>query len=159
MASGALLRAGAALRLPQHDSSLQGADQALWERIRAVIDAAGARPPTIAEIAMEVKVPARIAKALLVRVAQQQQAWRISEERFARAATVHVWAAHAIALGGAGAKNRFTAAQFRDASGAGRNLSIEILEFFDRVKFTRRLGDARLLQCAASQIFGEATRD
>ena len=59
------------------------------------------------------------------------------------------------ALAGAERKERFTAAQFRDASGAGRNLSIEILEFFDRVKFTRRLGDARLLQCAPRDIFGD----
>ena len=39
----------------------------------------------------------------------------------------------------------FTAASFKDRSGVGRNLTIEILEYLDRVGFTRRVGDARVV--------------
>ena len=154
VATGHLARNGAALRLPSHSSGLQGADQALWERIRTALAAADARPPTVAELSAALKEPPRRVKELLVRVAKQQQAWRISEERFALPATVHAWAAHAVALAGPANAQRFSAADFRDRSGVGRNLSIEILEFFDRVKFTRRIGDARLLQCAPREVFG-----
>ena len=149
-----LVRSGAALRLPSHSNGLQGADQALWERIRTALSAAAARPPTVAELAVAIDEPPRRVKELLVRVAKQPQAWRISEERFALSATVRAWAAHAVALAGPARERRFSAADFRDRSGIGRNLSIEILEFFDRVKFTRRIGDARLLQCAPHEVFG-----
>ena len=37
----------------------------------------------------------------------------------------------------------FTVRQFRDASGMGRNVVIEVLEHFDRKGFTRRAGDTR----------------
>jgi selenocysteine-specific elongation factor len=45
----------------------------------------------------------------------------------------------------AGAGGTITAAGFRDRSGIGRNLSIEVLEYFDRIKFTRRVGDAHVI--------------
>ena len=40
-----------------------------------------------------------------------------------------------------GALHGVSAAQYRDATGLGRKRSIQILEFFDRAGYTRRLGD------------------
>jgi selenocysteine-specific elongation factor len=40
-------------------------------------------------------------------------------------------------------KQQFTVQQYRDQTGIGRNLSIEILEYFDRQGITRRIGDVR----------------
>ena len=37
----------------------------------------------------------------------------------------------------------FTVRQFRDATGVGRNVVIEVLEHFDGKTFTRRVGDTR----------------
>ena len=155
VASAALVRSGAALRLPGHGTGLRGADQTLWERINKILVAEGDRPPTVAELALPLKLQARPVKDLLVRAAQLQMAWRVSEERFALPATVQRWAAHAAALAGPARTQRFKATDFRDRSGAGRNLSIEILEFFDRVKYTRRLGDERLLQRPPHEVFGD----
>jgi hypothetical protein len=39
----------------------------------------------------------------------------------------------------------FTAATFKDRSGIGRNLAIQVLEYLDRIGVTRRQGDARTL--------------
>jgi selenocysteine-specific elongation factor len=39
----------------------------------------------------------------------------------------------------------FTAAAFKDRSGVGRNLTIEILEYLDRIGVTRRVGDTRVM--------------
>ncbi|HET9643784.1 MAG TPA: SelB C-terminal domain-containing protein [Burkholderiaceae bacterium] len=39
----------------------------------------------------------------------------------------------------------FDAASFRDRSGAGRNLSIQLLEYFDRIGFTRFNGELRVM--------------
>ena len=43
---------------------------------------------------------------------------------------------------------------FRDASEIGRNLAIEVLEFFDKVKFTRRINDGHEILRAATDAFG-----
>ena len=48
----------------------------------------------------------------------------------------------------------FTAAAFKDRSGIGRNLTIELLEFFDRAGVTRRVGDTRVLQPGGDRLFG-----
>jgi selenocysteine-specific elongation factor len=39
-----------------------------------------------------------------------------------------------------------TAASFRDATGLGRKRAIQILEFFDRIGYLHRVGDAHLLR-------------
>ena len=39
----------------------------------------------------------------------------------------------------------FTAAAFKDHSGVGRNLTIRILEYLDKMGATRRMGDARVV--------------
>ena len=49
----------------------------------------------------------------------------------------------------------FSVIQFRDASGIGRNLCIEILEYFDRVGFTRREGNSRFIRTEKENIFGK----
>ena len=41
-------------------------------------------------------------------------------------------------------------AQYRDAIGIGRKRTIQILEFFDRVGYTRRTRDARVLRVDSS---------
>ncbi|MOA24139.1 Selenocysteine-specific elongation factor [compost metagenome] len=44
------------------------------------------------------------------------------------------------------ARGEVEARAFRDATGLGRKRAIQILEFFDRVGYTRRLRDAHLLR-------------
>ena len=53
-------------------------------------------------------------------------------------------------------QNGFTVIQFRDQSGIGRNLCIEILEYFDRVGFTKRAGNARFLRTEKENIFAKS---
>ena len=52
------------------------------------------------------------------------------------------------------AEGCLTAAAFRDRSGIGRNLAIQLLEFFDRARFTLREGDRRRILLPAASIFG-----
>jgi selenocysteine-specific elongation factor len=47
----------------------------------------------------------------------------------------------------------FTAATFKDRSGVGRNLTIRILEYLDKMGATRRTGDARTV-LRGGEVFG-----
>jgi selenocysteine-specific elongation factor len=44
------------------------------------------------------------------------------------------------------ARGEVEASAFRDATGLGRKRAIQILEFFDRTGYTRRVRDAHLLR-------------
>ena len=48
------------------------------------------------------------------------------------------------------------AASFRDASGLGRKRAIQVLEYFDRVGYTRRVGNGHLLRPNAQWSFTPA---
>jgi hypothetical protein len=63
-------------------------------------------------------------------------------------------AAIARALAEASPEGAFTASLFKDRSGVGRNLSIEILEYLDRMGLTRRVGDARVVLREAGEVLG-----
>jgi selenocysteine-specific elongation factor len=48
---------------------------------------------------------------------------------------------------------QFTASEFKDRSGIGRNLTIELLEFFDRAGLTRRTGQVRKVIATPEHVF------
>jgi selenocysteine-specific elongation factor len=48
----------------------------------------------------------------------------------------------------------FTVKAYRDRAGIGRNAVIEILEYFDRVGYTRRLDQVRRIRKPAREAFG-----
>ena len=47
------------------------------------------------------------------------------------------------------------AASFRDATGLGRKRAIQILEFFDRIGFLRRVGDIHWLRTGTTLFLNE----
>jgi len=64
--------------------------------------------------------------------------------------------ANAALVARSASKGLFTAAQYRDATGIGRNLTIKVLEFFDTLGITQRIGDTRKMhktscRCSARQ--------
>jgi hypothetical protein len=50
----------------------------------------------------------------------------------------------------------FSAAQYRDATGIGRTRVIKILEFFDTLGITQRIGDARKMHKNFVPLLGAA---
>lgn len=150
---GALARSGSQVRLPGHRSDFAPADAALWDRIVEVLESEEARPPTVVEVAARVGAAPKSVHALLDRAARRGLALRVSQTRFFLPRTVIRLAAIVEGLAKTGTPSRVTAAAFRDRSELGRNLSIEVLEFFDRVRFTRRVGDARIVLRPAEEAF------
>ncbi|MEC8357519.1 MAG: SelB C-terminal domain-containing protein, partial [Pseudomonadota bacterium] len=68
--------------------------------------------------------------------------------------TISELASFTQALANQDEEGAFTVIAFRDASGIGRNLCIEILEYFDAKGFTRREGNSRLIRTQKENIFG-----
>jgi len=144
---GRIVREGASLRLAAHRRQSNPADEALWRRLEPLLAAAKLRPPSLAELSAACVMEPKKLEAALSRLAQQGRVVRVSKTRFFLPGALHQL--QEMARAEARASGAITAAAFRDRSGIGRNLAIEVLEYFDRIRFTRRAGEAHVLVAAA----------
>ncbi|MHB1351928.1 MAG: SelB domain-containing protein, partial [Thiobacillus sp.] len=87
----------------------------------------------------------RAVRLLLQRLARQGKVFQVAHDHFFTREAVLALAAVARELA---ADDALEAAVFRDRIGSGRKLAIQILEFFDRVGFTRRVRDRHQLRHA-----------
>ena len=78
---------------------------------------------------------------------------RVADNRFFLPETLAQLAEIARELADGSPAGAFTAAAFKDRSGVGRNLTIQILEYLDKMGATRRQGDARIL-LRGGDVFG-----
>jgi selenocysteine-specific elongation factor len=152
--SGEIVRAGAVLQRRGYQGKLTDFDEKQWRRIRSIMDEAESRPPTISEISEELGTKQNQIGGLLARAAKVGLVTRVSANRYLTIETLRALAG--VAEKGARdlPSGRFTVAAYRDWSGMGRNLSIEILEFFDKLNFTRRVGNEREILKPAARVFG-----
>lgn len=141
--SGAWRPAGARLRL-------EAKDAALWARIEPLLD--NLRPPSLAEMAAELKQPARAVERTLNRAARIGYVCQVADNRYYLPAHLQRLGEIAEATAKADAGGLLQVRAYRDASGIGRNLVIEVLEHFDRLGFTHRAGDHRRILKPASEV-------
>ncbi|WP_313073227.1 SelB C-terminal domain-containing protein, partial [Melaminivora sp.] len=80
----------------------------------------------------------------LASLARRGEVFQVVKDLYYPAATLERLAALARTCGQA--PDGLQAAAFRDATGLGRKRAIQVLEFFNRVGFTRRVKDAHLLR-------------
>ena len=136
-------RDAAGLRLRSHSAQMSRADAALWDRVQKKLAESGTRPPSLAELAASLREDAKRLEAALARLERHGLLVRVAKNRFFLPASVEELRRIAEEL--ARKEGKILAAAYRDRSGIGRNVTIEVLEYFDRIKFTRRAGDAHVV--------------
>ena len=120
-----------------------------------LLEAGGIRPPRVREGAEELKMEPKRLEAFLKRCARQGRLMAVAPNRFFHPAAVRQLADVVEGLCAAAGEAGFTAATFKNETGIGRNVAIEVLEFFDASGLTRRQGNIRHLRRPATEIFGE----
>ena len=143
--AGRVVREGGMWRLPAHRPRLTTADEKLWERVRPLLASAELRPPRVLEIAAALSLESEAVARFLRRAERLGRVAKVADNRFFLPETLASLAAIACELADASPGDTFTAAVFKDRSGVGRNLTIQILEYLDRIGATRRQGDARTI--------------
>jgi selenocysteine-specific elongation factor len=144
--SGVLLSEGGALRLPEHQLSLDERDKRSWSRIGPLIsDDERFRPPRADEIGKELRLPAAEVRRVLKALARQRVVVEVGLDRFFKRETVDELAGIVVGVARAQKDGRFAVWQFRDQLGGGRKVAIEILEYFDGRGLTLRDGELRRL--------------
>jgi selenocysteine-specific elongation factor len=147
---------GSTARLPGHNATANAADDRLWQTVRPALESAGYNVPPLRELALQVRLKEPVVKDFLYRKAKSGEVMRVTADRFYPRSTLATLAAVAQATAQAQPTGQFTAAQYRDATGVGRSLAIEILEFLDSLGITQRVGDARKMRKDFAPILGAA---
>ena len=106
------------------------------------------------ELATRLRVNKPALVAFLKRAVGRRQLIRVADNRYFHPGALAALARIAAELAGEDPEGRFDAAGFRDRSGIGRNLTIQVLEHFDAAGLTRRLGDRRIVVGSPEDIFG-----
>jgi selenocysteine-specific elongation factor len=150
---------GNVIKRQGHVARYSAFDSALWIKALPWLEARGVLPFTVRDLARELRTTETALLSLLHRRRLNGDIWRITETRFMLHDQVAALAASAARLhrdlGGKG----FTAAQYRDAAGIGRTLTIQVLEFFDQLGFTKRRGDMRQMHAGYETVFGRKEPD
>ena len=154
IAAGRVVRDGAVLRLPGHEPRLTRDDERLWERVRPLLAAAELRPPRVRELAAALGLEPESLARFLKRVERFGRVAPVATNRFFLPETIARLADLAAALAEDLPEQSFTASLFKDRSGIGRNLTIEVLEYLDAIGVTRRVGDARIVLRSVAELFG-----
>ncbi|AUB84279.1 selenocysteine-specific translation elongation factor [Candidatus Thiodictyon syntrophicum] len=140
VAAGALMRSGPWVHLPGHAVRLAPADATLWQTgIRPLLEAQPFQPPRVRDLARALAQDEALIRQLLQRLAAMGEVYRVAHDHYFTPTAVADLGAIALRLTETDGAAR--AAAFRDAAGTGRKLAIQILEFFDRIGYSRRIGD------------------
>ena len=131
------LTAGA-YHLPAHVAELPQQQKALFNRVRPRLDQDQA--PSLGDLAKALQTPLAPLESGLKSLAQRGLLVQISPKRFYLPERLTAIAAQVATLAN---QEPLTVRRFRDQTGIGRNIAIELLEYFDRRGYTRRHGDAR----------------
>jgi len=147
---GAVVKEAAGVRLPAHLPKLDAADAALWQKVAPLLEQNPLRPPAVHEIAVAIGQDPKKVESFLVRASRLGLVARVSLNRFFRPEALAGLRTIAETLAAENKDHSVTAAAFRDSTKIGRTVAIEVLEYFDRIKFTRRAGDAHQIVRPAS---------
>jgi selenocysteine-specific elongation factor len=131
------------LRLSAHKVALSGAEQQHWQRLQDLLLAADPDIPRLSHLVQLSALARETLLPLLNRGVRQGRLHQLNDDRYCLPDTLRKLAA--VVLNLAEQQGEVTVREFRDAAGCGRGLAIEVLEYFDRVRFTQRRGESRVV--------------
>lgn len=148
-------RTGTLLHLPNHAMALSQEEEEFLAKVRPILLKAGNVPPRTRELVDLTDIALPALERILRVSTKAGNLIQVAGNRHYLPDTIMALAEFTEKLAADSASDEgFSVVQFRDASGIGRNLCIEILEYFDRVGYTRRDGNSRFIRTDKDNVFG-----
>ncbi|ADF59744.1 selenocysteine-specific translation elongation factor [Enterobacter cloacae subsp. cloacae] len=129
------------LHLPDHKAGFTAEQEAIWQKAAPLF---GDEPWWVRDLARETNTDEQVMRQVLRHAAQQGLIVAIVKDRYYRNDRIVAFASLIRELDQA--RGSTCAADFRDRLNVGRKLAIQILEYFNRIGFTRRRGNDHLLR-------------
>ena len=148
LASGRIALTRAWLHLLDHRASVTATDRELFAELKPLLDARPYNPPRVRDLFKATGTPEAAVRQLFRRLARAGELYPVAHDHYFTACAVAEMADIIRKLNEEHGAAR--AAPFRDlifdGGGGGRKVAIQILEFFDRVGYTRRVRDDHVLR-------------
>jgi selenocysteine-specific elongation factor len=145
-AAGSLEQRAGRYQPKRHQVVLSAAEQNLFERLRPLLDQP--QPPSLGDIGKIIREPLPQLSKAVKALASKGVVVVVNDKRLYLPVHLAKLVDTAEQLSSQGP---FSAREFRDATAIGRNIAIDVLEYFDAKGFTRRQGDVR-------SVVGERSR-
>jgi selenocysteine-specific elongation factor len=145
IADGAIAKSGPWLHLPDHAVTLDAAEEALARLLLPLVAQGRFDPPWVRDLAGQLGEPEERVRLLMRKLARQGDVHQVVRDLFYHRDVVREMA-RAVSDLAQQHDGAVSASVFRDLTGLGRKRSIQILEFFDRVGYTRFHRDVHLLR-------------
>ncbi|EPF6110796.1 selenocysteine-specific translation elongation factor [Enterobacter cloacae] len=129
------------LHLLDHKAGFTAEQEAIWQKAAPLF---GDEPWWVRDLARETNTDEQVMRQVLRHAAQQGLIVAIVKDRYYRNDRIVAFASLIRELDQA--RGSTCAADFRDRLNVGRKLAIQILEYFNRIGFTRRRGNDHLLR-------------
>ncbi len=132
------------IRLASHKISLREEEKALHQKMAAYYLRGGLQPPTVKEVAAELRVPENELKPVLQLLTKEGALIKVKEDLYFPRLAVEDLEQKTISF--LQQNKELTPLQFKEISQVSRKFAIPLLEYFDGKKLTMRIGDKRVLR-------------
>jgi len=144
-AQGVVALQGAVVHLPTHGAQLSAMETRIAEKTAPALAQAGFEGAWARDLARDAQESEPLVRTTLARLARRGELHQVVKDLYYPESTM-AQLAHRARQAAHGQGGEVQAAHFRDVTGLGRKRAIQILEYFDRIGFTRRVGDTHKLR-------------
>ncbi|MHA7599285.1 selenocysteine-specific translation elongation factor [Alicycliphilus sp. T452] len=152
--AGRVVQRGAVAHLPSHGAQLSATEERIAQKVGPALAAAGFEGAWARDLARDAGEPEPLVRTTLARLARRGELHQVIKDLFYPPPAMRRLAALTRQVGAAH-DGVVLAAGFRDVTGLGRKRAIQILEYFDRAGFTRRVADTHRLRGDCMLFGGE----
>ena len=132
------------LRLASHQVQVGGQEKVLMDKIKKILGEQPLAPPDLKEVEKQAGVPRNRLSEVIRLLEREGAVVRITADMYFLASSIEQLRGTLVQY--LNEKGEMNAAAFRDLIGSSRKYTIPLLEYFDRVGLTIRIGDIRKLK-------------
>jgi selenocysteine-specific elongation factor len=152
VADGTIASDGMLLHRPDHQPGLTGDDAKHWAALLPLLEETPGTPPVVHDLASETGLTVGAVMKTMRQAVRMGMAVQIAGNRFFVPAALRAHGEVFVRM--IAADGTVGVSDFRKEAGIGRNLAVEVLEYFDRIKLSQRDGNIRRQVKSLEEIFG-----
>ncbi len=131
------------LLVAKENAEIASSDTHEWLVVSACLQKHAQQIPTLTQLQQECGIDRQTLLQCIGRAQREDKLVKINAKRYALTSILRECAQAALDL--TSDQPELTVAKYRDHLGCGRNIAVDILEYFDGIRFTRRVGEARII--------------
>jgi selenocysteine-specific elongation factor len=152
VADGSVASDGMLLHRPDHQPGLTGDDAKHWAVLLPMLEETPETPPVVHDLAASAGLTVGAVMKTMRQAVRMGMAVQIAGNRFFTPAPLRAHGEVFVRM--IEADGTVGVSDFRKAAGIGRNLAVEVLEYFDRIKLSQRDGNVRHQVKTLEEVLG-----